>query len=73
MMKQVHKSKKCQPTILTEDLTSEWLFGDLSEERNKEIGNFNYLLIKWKVILWQKSSGKLWFQRHHLYIQKLIF
>ncbi|MBK7307640.1 MAG: SOS response-associated peptidase family protein [Chitinophagaceae bacterium] len=40
MMKQVHKSKKCQPTILTEVLTSEWLFGDLSEERNKKIGQF---------------------------------
>lgn len=40
LMKQIHNSKERQPTILTEDLAWEWLLGDLSEDRIKEIGQF---------------------------------
>ena len=39
-MKQIHNSKERQPTILTEALAWEWLLGDLSEDRIKEIGQF---------------------------------
>ena len=41
-MKQVHNSKMRQPTILTEDLAWEWLFGDLSEDRITEIGKYQF-------------------------------
>ncbi len=40
LMEQVHNSKKRMPTILTEDLAYEWLFGDLTEERISEIAKF---------------------------------
>lgn len=40
VMKQIHNSKLRMPTILTEDLAWEWLFGNLSEERITEIGKF---------------------------------
>lgn len=42
LMKQVHNSKERQPTILTEDLAWEWLFGDLSEDRITEIGKYQF-------------------------------
>ena len=42
LMKQVHNSKMRQPTILTDDLAWDWLFGDLSEERIKEIGQYQF-------------------------------
>jgi len=42
LMKQVHNSKERQPTILTEDLAWEWLFGDLSEDRINAIGQFQF-------------------------------
>lgn len=38
LMEQVHNSKKRMPCILNEDLAYEWLFGDLSEQRIREIG-----------------------------------
>jgi putative SOS response-associated peptidase YedK len=37
LMRQIHNSKLRMPTILTEDLAYEWLFGKLSEERLSEI------------------------------------
>lgn len=40
LMEQIHNSKKRMPTILTEELAWEWLFGDLSEERITEIAKF---------------------------------
>ncbi len=42
LMKQVHNSKERQPTILTDDLAWEWLFGDLSEDRIKVIAQFQF-------------------------------
>lgn len=42
LMKQVHNSKERMPTILSEDLAWEWLFGDLPENRIKEIGQYQY-------------------------------
>jgi putative SOS response-associated peptidase YedK len=38
-MEQVHNSKMRMPTILNDDLAYEWMFGDLSEERIKEIAS----------------------------------
>ena len=40
LMEQVHNKKKRQPTILTEDLAHEWIFGDLTEKRIKEIASY---------------------------------
>jgi putative SOS response-associated peptidase YedK len=40
LMEQIHNTKKRQPTILTEELAEEWLFGDLSEERITEIATY---------------------------------
>ena len=40
LMEQVHNKKKRQPTILNEDLAYEWIFGDLSEKRIKEIASY---------------------------------
>jgi putative SOS response-associated peptidase YedK len=37
LMQQVHNTKKRMPTILNEDLAWEWLFGDLTEERIRQI------------------------------------
>ena len=42
LMAQVHNSKKRMPTILPDELAWEWLFGNLSEERIKEIGRFQF-------------------------------
>ena len=42
LMEQIHNSKKRMPTILNEDLAHEWLFGDLTEERIKEIGQYQF-------------------------------
>jgi putative SOS response-associated peptidase YedK len=40
IMSQIHNVKKRMPTILTEDLAWEWLFGDCSEQRITEIAGF---------------------------------
>lgn len=40
LMAQIHNSKKRMPTILTEDLAWEWMFGDLDEKRITQIGQF---------------------------------
>jgi len=37
LMQQIYNSKKRMPTILTEDLAWEWLFGNLNEDRISEI------------------------------------
>ena len=42
IMEQIHNSKKRMPTILTEDLAWEWLFGDLAEERITEIARYQF-------------------------------
>lgn len=42
LMKQVHNSKMRMPTILTEDLAWEWMFGDLKEDRITEIAKFQF-------------------------------
>jgi putative SOS response-associated peptidase YedK len=42
VMEQVHNSKKRMPTILTDELAYEWMFGDLSDERITEIASFQY-------------------------------
>jgi putative SOS response-associated peptidase YedK len=42
LMEQVHNSKKRMPTILTEELAYEWLFGNLSEERILQIARSQY-------------------------------
>jgi putative SOS response-associated peptidase YedK len=42
LMAQVHNSKKRMPTILTEDLAHEWLFGNLDENRISEIARYQY-------------------------------
>lgn len=42
LMEQIHNSKRRMPTILTDELASEWLFGELSEERISEIARFQY-------------------------------
>jgi putative SOS response-associated peptidase YedK len=36
-MEQIHNSKKRMPTILTDDLAWEWMFGKLTEKRISEI------------------------------------
>lgn len=40
IMAQIHNSKKRMPTVLTEDLAYEWMFGDLSEKRITEIATY---------------------------------
>ncbi|MEJ0106580.1 MAG: SOS response-associated peptidase family protein [Bacteroidota bacterium] len=40
LMSQIHNVKKRMPTVLTEDLAWEWLFGDLNEKRITEIATF---------------------------------
>jgi putative SOS response-associated peptidase YedK len=42
IMSQIHNSKERMPTILTEDLAYEWLFGDLTEKRITEIATFQF-------------------------------
>jgi putative SOS response-associated peptidase YedK len=42
LMEQVHNSKKRMPTILTEDLAWEWLFGNPNEERISEIARYQF-------------------------------
>jgi putative SOS response-associated peptidase YedK len=42
IMAQVHNSKKRMPTILDEQLGYEWMFGNLSEERIKEIAKTQF-------------------------------
>lgn len=40
LMQQIHNTKKRMPLILPEALASEWLLGNLSEERIKEIAHY---------------------------------
>lgn len=40
LMQQIHNTKMRQPTILPGNLAEEWLFGDLSEERIKELATY---------------------------------
>lgn len=40
VMEQIHNTKKRQPTMLTDDLAWEWIFGDLDEQRIREIASF---------------------------------
>lgn len=47
-MEQIHNGKKRMPTILTEDLAWEWLFGELNEERKQKLRGINFLQNKWK-------------------------
>ena len=42
LMEQIHNSKKRMPTILTEDVAWEWLFGELNEERITEIARYQF-------------------------------
>jgi len=42
LMEQIHNSKKRMPTILSDDLAYEWLFGDLAEERITEIARTQF-------------------------------
>ena len=42
LMAKIHNSKKRMPTILTEDLAWEWMFGALSEERISEIARYQF-------------------------------
>lgn len=42
LMEQVHNSKKRMPTILTDELAYEWIFGDLDEKRITEIARFQF-------------------------------
>jgi putative SOS response-associated peptidase YedK len=42
LMEQIHNSKKRMPSILNEDLAWEWLFGDLPEERIREIACYQF-------------------------------
>ena len=48
VMEQIHNSKKRMPTILTDDLAWEWMFGKLDEKRISEIA-------RWQ-IPWQDLS-----------------
>lgn len=40
VMEQIHNQKKRQPTMLTDDLAWEWVFGDLDEKRIQEIASY---------------------------------
>ncbi len=40
LMEQVHNTKKRMPTILTEDLSYEWIMDDLNDEKIKEIASY---------------------------------
>jgi putative SOS response-associated peptidase YedK len=40
VMKQIRNSKKRMPTILTDDLAWEWMFGTLTKKRISEIANW---------------------------------
>ncbi|MEP7107269.1 MAG: SOS response-associated peptidase [Ferruginibacter sp.] len=42
LMEQIHNTRKRMPTILTEDLAWDWLFGELDETRISEIGRFQF-------------------------------
>ena len=44
---QIHNSKNRMPTILTDDLAWEWVFGDLSEQRIQEIASYQ---VPWQEI-----------------------
>lgn len=38
--REIHNSKKRQPTVLTDDLAYEWIFGENSEQRIQEIASY---------------------------------
>lgn len=40
--REIHNNKKRQPTILTDDLAWEWLFGERTEKRIKEIATYQH-------------------------------
>ena len=42
LMEQIHNTKKRMPTILTDDLAWEWLFGDLNEAKILEIAGSQF-------------------------------
>ncbi len=42
LMEQVHNSKKRMPTILTDDLAYEWLFGNMSKEEITKLATYQY-------------------------------
>lgn len=42
LMSQVHNKKERMPTILTEDLAYEWIFGNLDEKRIQEIASYQF-------------------------------
>lgn len=42
LMQQIHNTKKRMPTILTDDLAWDWLFGELDETRISEIAGFQF-------------------------------
>lgn len=52
LMQQVHNTKKRMPTILTEELAKEWLWGKLSEADISAIARYQYdpdKMIAWPV------------------------
>lgn len=42
LMTEIHNTKKRMPTIFTEDQAYQWLFGNLSEERIKELASTKF-------------------------------
>lgn len=42
LMAQIHNAKKRMPTILDEDLASEWIYGDLTEDRISEVSRHQF-------------------------------
>ena len=42
LMRQVHNSKLRMPTILPEDLAYEWVFGELMDDRIKELAGYQF-------------------------------
>lgn len=42
LMEQIHNSRKRMPTLLTDELAWDWLFGDLDESQINAIGRFQF-------------------------------
>jgi len=57
------------PTILTEDLACEWLFGDLAEERITEIASYQFPAGKWKLVRFLKILEAHWNRLHRLLVR----
>ena len=55
LMEKIHNSKKRMPTILTEDLAWEWMFGDLSEDRISEIARYQFPAVQMEACTIRKS------------------